>query len=199
MALTKISEGAEADIYELELLGIKAAMKYRRPKPYLVKDIEESLRGQRTKTEARILSKASSLISAPKPLFVTKYAIIMKKLEGIQASKRSSLGRPGAMASGKAMAALHSSGIIHGDFTTANILIKSDGISVIDFGLSYYSSSVEDMAFDVLLFKRSVSEEDFHAFERAYESGFAKAREVLKKLAEIEMRGRYQNRSLETA
>ena len=99
----------------------------------------------------------------------------------------------------RGLGALHSSGIIHGDFTTANILIKSDGISVIDFGLSYYSSSAEDMAFDVLLFKRSVSEEDFHAFERAYESGFAKAREVLKKLAEIEMRGRYQNRSLETA
>ena len=199
MAMKKISEGAEADIYELELLGIKAVMKYRRPKPYLVKDIEESLRGQRTKTEARILSKASSLISAPKPLFVAKYAIIMKKLEGIQASKKPSLGEPSATASGKAMAALHSSGIIHGDFTTANILIKSEGISVIDFGLSYYSSSAEDMAFDLLLFKRSVNEEDFHAFERAYKNGFVKSAEVLKKLSEIEKRGRYQDRSLATA
>ena len=199
MAMKKISEGAEADIYELELLGIKAVMKYRRPKPYLVKDIEESLRGQRTKTEARILSNASSLISAPKPLFVAKYAIIMKKLEGIQASKKPSLGKPSATASGKAMAALHSSGIIHGDFTTANILIKSDGISVIDFGLSYYSSSAEDMAFDLLLFKRSVNEEDFHAFERAYKNGFVKSAEVLKKLSEIEKRGRYQDRSLATA
>ena len=199
MAMKKISEGAEADIYELELLGIKAVMKYRRPKPYLVKDIEESLRGQRTKTEARILSKASSLISAPKPLFVAKYAIIMKKLEGIQASKKPSLGKPSATASGKAMAALHSSGIIHGDFTTANILIKNDGISVIDFGLSYYSSSAEDMAFDLLLFKRSVNEEDFHAFERAYKNGFVKSAEVLKKLSEIEKRGRYQDRSLATA
>ena len=199
MAMKKISEGAEADIYELELLGIKAVMKYRRAKPYLVKDIEESLRGQRTKTEARILSKASSLISAPKPLFVAKYAIIMKKLEGIQASKKPSLGKPSATASGKAMAALHSSGIIHGDFTTANILIKSDGISVIDFGLSYYSSSAEDMAFDLLLFKRSVNEEDFHAFERAYKNGFVKSAEVLKKLSEIEKRGRYQDRSLATA
>ena len=199
MAMKKISEGAEADIYELELLGIKAVMKYRRPKPYLVKDIEESLRGQRTKTEARILSKASSLISAPKPLFVAKYAIIMKKLEGIQASKKPSLGKPSATASGKVMAALHSSGIIHGDFTTANILIKSDGISVIDFGLSYYSSSAEDMAFDLLLFKRSVNEEDFHAFERAYKNGFVKSAEVLKKLSEIEKRGRYQDRSLATA
>jgi TP53 regulating kinase-like protein len=199
MALKKISEGAEADIYELELLGIKAVMKYRRPKPYLVKEIEESLRSTRTRTEARILSKASSLISAPKPLLVTKYAIIMEKLGGMQASKKSGFGRPSAEASGKAMAALHSSGIIHGDFTTANILVSGSTISVIDFGLSYYSSSVEDMAFDVLLFKRSVNEGDFNAFEGAYRNGFSKAGEVLKKLADIEKRGRYQNRSLETA
>ncbi|MCL4387534.1 Kae1-associated serine/threonine protein kinase [Candidatus Marsarchaeota archaeon] len=199
MALKKISEGAEADIYELELLGIKAVMKYRRPKPYLVKEIEEYLRDTRTRTEARILSKVSSLISAPKPLLVTRYAIIMQKLEGIQASKNPSLGKPGAEASGKALAALHSSGIIHGDFTTANILVGRSGISVIDFGLSYYSSSAEDMAFDILLFKRSVSKEDFRAFEEAYGNGFAKSCEVLKKLSEIETRGRYQNRSLETA
>ena len=106
MALKKISEGAEADIYELELLGIKALMKYRRPKPYLAKEIEESLRNTRTGTEARILSKASSLISAPKPLLITKYAIIMQKLEGIQASRNTSLGKYGAKASGKALATL---------------------------------------------------------------------------------------------
>ena len=199
MALKKISEGAEADIYELELLGIKALMKYRRPKPYLAKEIEESLRNTRTGTEARILSKASSLISAPKPLLITKYAIIMQKLEGIQASRNTSLGKYGAKASGKALAALHSSGIIHGDFTTANILIGRGGVSVIDFGLSYYSSSAEDMAFDILLFKRSVSKEDFHEFEEAYRNGFAKSGEVLKRLSEVEMRGRYQNRSMETA
>lgn len=198
MALKKISEGAEADIYELELLGIKAVLKYRRAKPYLVKEIEESLRAARTRTEARILSRASSLISAPKPLLVTKYAIIMERLKGTKASKRSGFEKRNAEAVGKAMAALHSSGIIHGDFTTANILVSGAGVSIIDFGLSYYSKSAEDMAFDVLLFKRSVGDEGFSAFEGAYRSCFANAGEVMKTLAQVEKRGRYQNRSLET-
>ncbi len=199
MALNKISEGAEADIYAIGFFGIEAILKYRRPKPYLVPEIEKSLRETRTKTEARILSKASSIINAPRPLFVTRDSIIMEKLDGMQASLMPRFGKRLSELSAAALASLHENGIIHGDFTRANILVNSDSVSIIDFGLSYYSNSIEDMAFDVLLFKRSVSISDFRAFESAYSKGFAKAKYVLKKLEEIERRGRYQNRSLDPA
>jgi len=198
MALKKIAEGAEADIYTLNFFGIDSVMKFRRPKPYLVKEIEESLRSVRTKTEARILSKASAITNAPKPLFVSKYGIIMEKLPGLQASKMPSLGSANAERAALILAKLHNVGIIHGDFTKANLLVSNDMLSVIDFGLSYFSSSPEDMAFDVLLVKRSISNSEYIRFRAQYSKSCFKSKVVLNKLEEIERRGRYQNRSLDT-
>ncbi|MCL5679962.1 MAG: Kae1-associated serine/threonine protein kinase [Candidatus Marsarchaeota archaeon] len=197
MALKKISEGAEADIYELDFLGVPSIMKFRRRKSYLVPEIEESLRFVRTKTEARILAKASSITNAPRPLFVSKYGIIMEKLQGIRASEMHSLGSESASRAASILASLHGAGIVHGDFTKANLLAYENRLYVIDFGLSFYSSSAEDMAFDVLLIKRSISKDEYASFRAEYAKSFDKAKEVLKKLDGIERRGRYQNRSLD--
>lgn len=198
MALKKISEGAEADIYELDFLGVPSIMKFRRRKPYLVPEIEESLRFARTKTEARILAKASSITNAPRPLFVSKSGIIMEKLHGICASEMHSFGLENARRAASILASLHSAGIVHGDFTKANLLASKNKLYVMDFGLSCYSSSAEDMAFDMLLIKRSISKDEYASFRAEYVKSFGKAKGVLKKLDGIERRGRYQNRSLDS-
>lgn len=58
---------------------------------------------------------------------------------------------------GKYLAALHDNGIIHGDVTTSNILIKEGKreLFFIDFGLSYNSIIPEDKAVDVYVMERA--------------------------------------------
>ncbi|MCL5102399.1 MAG: Kae1-associated serine/threonine protein kinase [Candidatus Marsarchaeota archaeon] len=201
MALKKISEGAEADIYGVDFFGIKSILKYRRPKPYLIKEIEEPLRSARTRSEARILARASSITKAPRLLFVSKYGIIMEKINGINASEKKGLGLNGASEAGDILSKLHAANIVHGDFTKANLIFSNSDSSlyVIDFGLSYNSNSAEDLSFDLLLFKRSVTRPEYAKFEISYSRGFKRSKEVFQKLSEIEKRGRYQNRSLDTA
>ena len=58
---------------------------------------------------------------------------------------------------GKSIATLHKSGIIHGDLTTSNFLLRKDDLSLvmIDFGLSYASILAEDRAVDLYVLERA--------------------------------------------
>jgi N6-L-threonylcarbamoyladenine synthase/protein kinase Bud32 len=90
---------------------------------------------------------------------------------------------------GKALAKLHDSGIIHGDFTPYNIIINSEGLHIIDFGLGFFSSRTEDKADDLITMLRAIENGD------AFLSGYRKCRDfraVMRKKEEIEKRARYQ-------
>lgn len=50
---------------------------------------------------------------------------------------------------------LHYSGVIHGDLTTSNMIYKDDQIYLIDFGLSYVKTSIEDRAVDLYVLERA--------------------------------------------
>ena len=56
---------------------------------------------------------------------------------------------------GQCIAKLHFKNIIHGDVTTSNFILEthprnnSAGLAIIDFGLSFYSQRLEDMASEV--------------------------------------------------
>lgn len=58
---------------------------------------------------------------------------------------------------GSVVAQLHDAGIIHGDLTTSNILIRSSSGQpvVIDFGLSFISHTAEDKAVDLYVLERA--------------------------------------------
>ncbi|KAF0988880.1 hypothetical protein HZS_2994, partial [Henneguya salminicola] len=61
-----------------------------------------------------------------------------------------------------AVSAIHLSGVIHGDLTTSNIIVEANSdyepkIYIIDFGLSFSSSSIEDRAVDLYVLERSLS------------------------------------------
>lgn len=47
------------------------------------------------------------------------------------------------------------SGVIHGDLTTSNMIYKDDQIYLIDFGLSYVKTSIEDRAVDLYVLERA--------------------------------------------
>lgn len=56
---------------------------------------------------------------------------------------------------GKNIAKLHNLNIIHGDLTTSNILLREKEAVMIDFGLAYVSSLIEDKAVDLYVLERA--------------------------------------------
>ena len=60
---------------------------------------------------------------------------------------------------GRTVGELHASGVVHGDLTTSNLILReSDGeldVVLIDFGLGSVSVSEEDMAVDLYVLERA--------------------------------------------
>ncbi|KAK9945260.1 hypothetical protein M0R45_010785 [Rubus argutus] len=63
-----------------------------------------------------------------------------------------------AMQIGQAIGKLHDGGLIHGDLTTSNLLIRAatNQLVVIDFGLSFTSTLPEDKAVDLYVLERAL-------------------------------------------
>lgn len=118
---------------------------------------------------------------------------------------------------GAAVGRMHKVGIVHGDLTTSNMMLrpwgeppangygdggKGDGlldgdIVIIDFGLASQSTSEEDRAVDLYVLERAFAsthpraEKLFNTLlESAYREAFKQAPIVLKKLEDVRMRGR---------
>ncbi len=195
--MVEIYEGAEAIascdiIYNTEVL-----IKTRFCKKYRVTSLDEELREFRTKREAKILGileKAS--IYVPRLIAVGKYTIIMERIHGVllrdTKQKTNVMKKIGIIAK-----KMHACGVVHGDFTPANIIISKNKIYIIDFGLGLITNSIEEKALDLLLFKRSVDKKDFEIFIKAYAKDNFEYKKVIGKLNDIEKRGRYQIRTLE--
>lgn len=64
---------------------------------------------------------------------------------------------------GRAIGLMHNADVIHGDLTTSNMLLRaaspgaSPSVVLIDFGLSYVSTLVEDKAVDLYVLERALS------------------------------------------
>lgn len=107
---------------------------------------------------------------------------------------------PLASTIGKTVGSLHSQNIIHGDLTTSNMLIRNGDttkITMIDFGLSFIDNSAEDKGVDLYVLERAMlsthpdSEDLFELILKSYSKANKKdAKETLKKLDEIRLRGR---------
>jgi len=96
-------------------------------------------------------------VNTPALLMVSPetFTIVMEYIEGTMlkdASHRTTLFRDAGVIAGR----LHLNGIIHGDLTTNNIIVKDGELFLIDFGLAKRSVDVEDMATDVHVFLRSI-------------------------------------------
>ena len=97
---------------------------------------------------------------------------------------------------------LHKHGIVHGDPTTSNMILKGDEVYLIDFGLAEYSDSVEKRAVDLHLMKTAIKSTHFRRFRPYYAAaveGYCVemgngARAVLERCRLIEKRGRYVER-----
>ncbi|OAX37736.1 hypothetical protein K503DRAFT_792805 [Rhizopogon vinicolor AM-OR11-026] len=100
---------------------------------------------------------------------------------------------------GVEIAKMHSSDVIHGDLTTSNMMLKEKtrDLILIDFGLAYYSTLVEDKAVDLYVLERAFasthpdSEPLFSGVLAAYEKRMGKNWVPIKRrLDDVRLRGR---------
>ncbi len=99
---------------------------------------------------------------------------------------------------GRAVGRMHEVGVVHGDLTTSNMMVREgDGdIVLIDFGLAAQSLQDEDKAVDLYVLERAFgsthpeAEGGFREVLRVYGGSYGGARVVLKRLEDVRMRGR---------
>lgn len=197
-----IAEGAEARVSRADVLGMPAVAKERMRKSYRIERLDSAIRTQRTKDEARAMAIASNGgVNVPPVLMVMRHTIFMGLVEGTllrEAIAHGSRDAVGLMErAGEQVGRMHLAGVLHGDCTPANMLVGTDGrIHIIDFGLAEISTSEEGRAVDLLLMKRYVSLRLYRGFVVGYSRANPGSAAALRRLAEIERRGRYQSRTL---
>jgi N6-L-threonylcarbamoyladenine synthase/protein kinase Bud32 len=190
--------GAEATV---EPLATGDVRKSRAPKAYRHPRLDERLRRERTRGEARLLHDARRLgVSTPviRDVDPREATLTMERVG--EADLGEALTSAAVEAVGRQLATLHAAGIVHGDPTTRNVRVACDPARgrtwLIDFGLGFHSSHVEDYAMDLHVFEQSLAgtADDPAALVDAFEAAYRDAGEgdVLAQLREIEGRGRYQ-------
>lgn len=183
-------------------------IKDRTKKGYRVPELDDKIRRTRTKSEAKLLIKASEIINSPKPFFEPSiYGSSKLKMPFINGKKLSddldslSLNEQKRTCRkiGENTAKLHENNIIHGDLTTSNMILKNKKVFFIDFGLGFVSNKTEDKAVDIHLFREALEAKHFKNWEILFAEflkGYKKYLEhkkVLEQLKKVELRGRYRH------
>lgn len=192
-----IGRGAEAILIQKE----NGLVKDRIKKSYRLAFLDEKLRRQRTRSEAKLLEKASKRIPVPKVLETDeKEKIKMEFIEGKKLSEHlDSLDNSEEVCEqiGLNAAKLHDSDIIHGDLTTSNMILSSGKVFFIDFGLGFHSKRIEDKAVDLHLLRQALEAKHFLHWQKLFDAvlkGYnSKDKEkILLQLQKVEARGRYK-------
>ncbi|WP_424016755.1 bifunctional N(6)-L-threonylcarbamoyladenine synthase/serine/threonine protein kinase [Halorientalis pallida] len=193
-------QGAEATV---EIDGDRV-VKHRRPRSYRHPQLDERLRVERTREEARLTADARRHgVPTPVVLDVDPWETRLVFERVGDADLRERLTEANVRDVGRHLATIHEAGFVHGDPTTRNVRISFEGTSsddgrtyLIDFGLGYYTDDREDYAMDLHVLAQSLAgtaddaESLLGAAEDAY--GAVGDERVLDHLREIEGRGRYQ-------
>jgi len=187
-----LAMGAEATIELRDGMVIKKRLR----KGYRLESLDNLIRRDRTRTEARLISE-SRRNGVPTPIIydIEDFEITMEYIEGpkIKDIITPRLSNDVGVVVGK----LHAANIVHGDLTTSNMILHNDRIYLIDFGLAYYDNSVEAQGVDIhVLFQTYESTHNDHeelisAFSGAYRQTFSGADAVLERVTQIKRRGRY--------
>ncbi len=164
-----VSRGAEASLRKVDWWGFPALLKERDAKGYRPKALDERLRKERTRNEARLLVEARRLgVRTPLiyDLDLTHHRLLLEELPGPtlkslleeHREETAPLGPP-VRAFGRVLGLLHAGGLSHGDLTSSNVLYP-DGPSappaLIDLSMGHKGAGLEEMGIDLHLV-----EEDF--------------------------------------
>ena len=206
-----VSRGAEAAIRKVDWWGFPALLKERDTKRYRPKALDDRLRRERTRTEARLLVEARRLGVRTPILFdidLTRHRLIFEELPG--PTLREVLENPelphetlvaAVRAFGRALGCLHAGGIAHGDLTSSNVLFPegpSGAPALLDLSMGTRSPGIEELGIDLHLV-----EEDLRALHpkaeglvRAFHEGYAESnpqghKDVRARAKAIKARRRY--------
>ena len=194
-------KGAEAII----TLKNNIVTKNRIEKSYRYPDLDKKIRKLRTRSESKILQKASKIVNVPKVINVDEKntKIELEYIEGKRLSEYLEKTNYKKMSEkiGKGLAKLHDNNIIHGDLTTSNLILneKKNKVYFIDFGLGFHSPRIEDKAVDLHLIKQALEAKHPTIHEGAFKSvieGYQKsksAKRTIEQLEKVEKRGRYKS------
>jgi len=196
-----VYRGAEATV---RIEGDRV-VKRRQPREYRHPRLDERLRRERTRQEARLTSEARRQ-GVPTPVIrdvdLAETAIVFARVGDCDLAAALTADRVGRVA--RHLARCHEAGFVHGDPTTRNVRVGShaqsgddgEGIFLVDFGLGYYTDDPEDHAMDLHVLSQSLAgtDDDADRLQRAAEAAYSEAGSdvVLDRLREIEGRGRYQ-------
>ena len=188
-------KGAEATV---EMSGDRV-LKRRLARSYRHPALDERLRRERTRREARLTS-AARREGVPTPVVSDvdpREATVTFGFVG-DCDLRDALTESRARDVGRHLATIHDAGFVHGDPTTRNVRVDDQRTYLIDFGLGYATRDEEDHAVDLHVFAQSLAgtADDAEALTAAAESAYRAASErpdlVLDRLRAVEGRGRYQ-------
>jgi len=197
-----IQQGAEAIIYKTKNKVVKDRIK----KSYRISELDNKIRTRRTRSEAKLLIKASEIIHTPKihlsdektkkiQMDFINGKKLSEHLDKFQLKKQLTICKQ----IGKDIAKLHDNNIIHGDLTTSNMILKKDQIFFIDFGLGYISRKFEDKAVDIHLLRQALEAKHFKNWEKLFKEflkGYKKSKDynqTLQRFKAVEKRGRYKH------
>lgn len=219
------------------LPSLPAALKHRPSKPYRHPILDAKLTRHRILSEARVLVKLRKEGIAVPAVYALDWeqgwmlsewieggtirGVLDRELDNFEASSsdveaRKDTGLWGLMSSiGRVVARCHEVGVVHGDLTTSNLMLRPkqptrvdevgtrstseplDGdVVMIDFGLSSQSVQEEDRAVDLYVLERAFgsthprTEDLFGEVLRSYGECYKAAKGVLKRFEEVRMRGR---------
>jgi len=207
-------QGAEATVS----IEADRVVKERVPRSYRHPDLDERLRVERTRQEARLTSEARRH-GVPTPVVrdvdLRESRLVFQRVG--TADLRESLTERHVRAVGRHLARIHDAGFVHGDPTTRNVRVRRRNTPpneravddrepapsrpatfLIDFGLGYSTDEAEDHAMDLHVLAQSLAgtaddpETLRSAAEAAYRDESDHADAVFASLDDIEGRGRYQ-------
>ena len=160
----EVSRGAEATLRSVEWMGLPALLKEREVKGYRAKALDDRLRRERTRTEARLLVDARRLgVRTPivYDIDLPKHRLVLEQLAGptLKELLEDSSLAPEPLASavrglGEGLGRLHAGGISHGDLTSSNVLYPDgpEGApAFLDLSMGSRSPGVEELGIDLHL------------------------------------------------
>ncbi len=200
-----VKRGAEAEIYLSDWSGREVAIKRRIPKTYRSAEIDKRLREARTKLEAKLMAEARSFgVTTPiiYDVDTNESQIIMEYVDGERIKEALHNADEEEQQSfcidiGRCVGKFHKNDLIHGDLTTSNMILRNGRIYFIDFSLGGKSKEIEAKGVDLHLLMEafeSTHSEILPMFEHVlegYKMEYDEADRVIKKVKEIEKRGRY--------
>ncbi|KAF8401730.1 hypothetical protein HHK36_012676 [Tetracentron sinense] len=210
-SLILLKQGAEARVFESTFVGRRSIVKERFSKKYRHPSLDSKITLKRLNAEARCMTKARQLGVYTPVLYDVDpmlHTLMLEYVEG-PAVKDVLLdfGSHGVIDErmddivvqiGDAIGKLHDGGLIHGDLTTSNMLLRSgtNQLVLIDFGLSFTSTLPEDKAVDLYVLERallSMHSSCGNVMDRilaAYRKSSKQWSSTLNKLAQVRQRGR---------